>query len=186
MSKVQTIVNIVLEQQKQLLAPSTYEVRKNYLKYLASHADAKGITEPCQELYDSYVARATTPDLRFQLFHAVRLIDKEAATKAFTPEGKLYNEPEIIPVDEAEKLLCTTKYPISDDIVDTGCLIRRAEREMQYLQLSSSTAWQYMQAWRELYTFLYLQEDTMFTRGRCIAFIEDANKKCQDGCHASF
>ena len=64
MSKLQTIVNIVLEQQKQLLAPSTYEARKNYLKKLAAFADEKGIMEPCQELYDSYIARATTPDLR--------------------------------------------------------------------------------------------------------------------------
>ena len=181
LSKVQTIVNVVLEQQKQLLATSTYEVRKNYLKHLASHADAKGITEPCQELYDSYVARATTPDLRFQLFHAVRLVDKEAGTKAFTPEGKLYNEPEILSAVEAEKLSGTIGYPIPDNIIDTGCLIRRAEQEMQYLQLSTSTAWQYMQAWRELYTFLYIQGDTMFARSRCNAFIEDANKKCRDG-----
>ena len=181
LSKIQTIVNVVLEQQKQVLAPSTYEARKNYLKYLASHADAKGFTEPCQELYDSYIARATTPDLRFQLFHAVRLVDKEAGTKAFTPEGKLYNEPEILSADEAERLFSTIGYPISDSIIDTGCLIRRAEQEMQYLQISASTAWQYMQAWRELYTFLYLQGDTMFARGRCIAFIEDANKKCRDG-----
>ena len=144
MSKVQTIVNVVLEQQKQLLATSTYEVRKNYLKHLASHADAKGITEPCQELYDSYVARATTPDLRFQLFHAVRLVDTEAGTKAFTPEGKLYNEPEILSAVEAEKLSGTIGYPIPDNIIDTGCLIRRAEQEMQYLQLSTSTAWQYI------------------------------------------
>ena len=181
MSKVQTIVNIILEQQKQLLAPSTYEARKNYLKDLISHAEAKGITDPCQELYDSYVVRATTPDLRFQLFHAIRLVDREAGTKALTPEGKLYNEPEIPPADEAEKLFCTVNYPISDKIVDTGCLIRRAEQEMQYLQLSSSTSWQYMQAWREMYTFLYLQGDTMFARGRCIDFIEDANKKYLDG-----
>ena len=181
LSKVQTIVNVVLEQQKQLLATSTYEVRKNYLKHLASYADAKGITEPCQELYDSYVARATTPDLRFQLFHAVRLVDKEAGTKAFTPEGKLYNEPEILSAVEAEKLSGTIGYPIPDNIIDTGCLIRRAEQAMQYLQLSTSTAWQYMQAWRELYTFLYIQGDTMFARSRCNAFIEDANKKCRDG-----
>ena len=181
MSKVQTIVNIILEQQKQLLAPSTYEARKNYLKDLISHADAKGITDPCQELYDSYVVRATTPDLRFQLFHAIRLVDKEAGTKALTPKGKLYNEPEIPPVDEVEKLFCTVNYPISDNIVDTGYLIRRAEQEMQYLQLSSSTSWQYMQAWREMYTFLYLQGDTMFARGMCIDFIEDANKKYLEG-----
>ena len=181
LSKIQTIVNVVLEQQKQLLATSTYEARKNYLKYLESHADAKGFTEPCQELYDSYVARATTPALRFQLFHAVRLVDKEAGTKAFTPEGKLYNEPDILSAGEAERLSGTIGYPMPDNIIDTGCLIRRAEQEMQYLQLSTSTAWQYMQAWRELYTFLYIQGDTMFARSRCIAFIEDANKKCRDG-----
>lgn len=74
MSKVQTIVNIILEQQKHLLAPSTYEARKNYLKDLISHADAKGITDPCQELYDSYVVRATTPDLRFQLLYCFLIV----------------------------------------------------------------------------------------------------------------
>ena len=52
MSKIQAIVNSVLEQQKQLLAPSTYEARKSYLKKLVALADKKGIEEPCQELYD--------------------------------------------------------------------------------------------------------------------------------------
>lgn len=52
---------------------------------------------------------------------------------------------------------------------------------MQYLQLSSSTNWQYMQAWRELYIFLYLQGDTTFTRSSCNAFVEDANQQKQDG-----
>ena len=32
-----------------------------------------------------------------------------------------------------------------------------------------------------MYTFLYLRGDTTFARGRYIAFIEDANKKCRDG-----
>lgn len=67
MNKLQSIVNIVGEQQKLLLAPSTYDVRRSYLVNLVSHAEELGISEPCQELYDSYVARATTPDLRFQL-----------------------------------------------------------------------------------------------------------------------
>ena len=93
MNKLKQVVNAVLEQQKLQLAPSTYDVRKNYLKHLVDHGDRLGISEPCQELYDSYVSKAITPDLRFQLFHAVRLVDKEAGTKAFTPEGKLYNEP---------------------------------------------------------------------------------------------
>ncbi len=181
MSKLQEIVNVVLEQQKQLLAPSTYEARKNYLKKLAAFADEKGIEEPCQELYDSYIARATTPDLRFQLFHAVRLVDKASGTKAFTSEGKLYNEPEILSSEEADRINHTVEFPISDGSLDTGYLIRKAEQEMKYLHLSFSTYWQYMQAWRELYISLYLRGDTMFARNKCISFIEDTNQKSRDG-----
>lgn len=133
MNKIQTIVNIVLEQQKQQLAPSTYDVHKNYLKHLTAHAEEVGISEPCQELYDSYVARAITPDLRFQLFHAVRLVDREAGTKAFTPEGTLYNEPKLPSSTESQKALESVSFPITDGSIDTGYLIRRAESEMEYL-----------------------------------------------------
>lgn len=180
MNNLQKAVGAVLEQQKQQLAPSTYDVRKNYLKHLSAHAEAMGISEPCQELFDSYVSRAVTPDLRFQLFHAVRLVDKEAGTKAFTLEGKLYNEPEIPSVSESEKIFQNETFPIADDSVDTGHLIRRAESEMEYLHLCASTCWQYMQAWRELYIFLYLRGDTAFNRASCNAFIEEAAQKHQD------
>ena len=113
-----------------------------------------GIDEPCQELFDSYIARASTPDLWFQLLHTVRLVDKEAGSKAFTPEGKLYNEPELPPSSESGKIFETISFPIADGSIDIGHLIHRADSEMDYLQLSSSTRWQYMQAWKELYTFL--------------------------------
>lgn len=181
MNELKKVVNAVLKQQKLNLAPSTYDARKNYLKHLVDLGDSLGISEPCQELYDSYVSNATTPDLRFQLFHAVRLVDKEAGTKAFTPDGKLYNEPEIPSASEAEKGFQNISFPIIDGRIDAGLLIRRAEREMIYLQLSASTSWQYMQAWRELYTFLYLRGDTLFTRESCNAFVADTNQKHQDG-----
>lgn len=181
MNKLQTIVNRVLAQQKTLLAPSTYEIRRRYLNRLISHAEEIGISEPCQELYDSYVARATTPDLRFQLFHTIRVVDKEAGTKAFTPEGKLYNEPAIPSAGESEKAFSHISFPVVDGSIDTGHLIRRAENEMDHLRLSASTRWQYMQAWRELYIFLYLQGDTDFTRARCNAFVEDTTRKHENG-----
>ena len=181
MNELQNIVDAVLKQQKVLLASSTYDVRRRYLEQLAVVANEIGIRKPCQELYDSYVSRATTSDLRFQLFHAVRLVDKEAGIKSSTPEGKLYNEPEILSTEEADGINQTMEFPISDNSFDTGCLIRRAEREMQYLHLSPSTNWQYMQAWRELYDFLYLCNDTSFSRNQCLAFIEDADQKKRDG-----
>lgn len=171
MNNLKTIVNTVLEQQRLQLAPSTYDVRRRYLEQLFVFAEEKGISNPCQELYDSYVSRATTPDLRFQLFHTVRLVDREVGTKAFTPEGKLYNEPEIPSLEESGRIFRKISFPISDGSIDTGHLIRLAEHEMEYLQLSESTNWQYMQAWRELYINLYLQGDTKFTRASCIAFV---------------
>ena len=181
MNRVQATVNKVLDQQKLQLAPSTYVARKNYLLHLATHAEQSQIDEPCQELYDSYIARASTSELRFQLLHAVRLVDKEAGSKAFTPEGKLYNEPELPPPGESEKIFQSISFPIADGSIDTGHLIHRAECEMDYLQLSSSTRWQYMQAWRELYVFLYLRENTIFSRDNCNAFIEDTIRKHQAG-----
>ena len=135
MNELQKVVNAVLEQQKLILAPSTYDVRRCYLEQLSDHAEKTGFTKPCQELYDSYVSRADTPDLRFQLFHTVRLVDKEAGTRAFMPEGNLYNEPEISPSYEAESAFQTVAFPIIDGSVDIGHLIRRAENEMEYLPI---------------------------------------------------
>ena len=181
MNQLKEVVNAVLEQQKLQLAPSTYDARKNYLKHLVEYGDYLGIQVPCQELYDAYVARAVTPDLRFQLLHAVRLVDKEAGTKALTPEGKLYNEPKLPSSSESEEVFRNIFFPISDGRIDMGHLIRRAESEMAYLHLSASTRWQYMQAWRELYTFLYLSRSTVFTRESCNAFVEDTTQKHLDG-----
>ena len=110
MNNLQKAIGAVLEQQKQRLAPTTYDVRKNYLKHLLTYAEAMGISEPCQQLFDSYVSRAATPDLHFQLIHAVRLVDKEAGTKAFTPEGKLYNEPEIPSVSDQKRYFETKHF----------------------------------------------------------------------------
>lgn len=119
MNQLKEVVNTVLEQQKLQLAPSTYDARKNYLKHLVEYGDHLGIPEPCQKLYDAYVSRAATPDLRFQLLHAVRLVDKEAGTKALTPEGKLYNEPEIPSFSESEEVFRNISFPVSDGMIDT-------------------------------------------------------------------
>ena len=131
-------------------------------------------------MYDSFVSRATTPDLRFQLYHAVRLIDAEAGTLAYTPEGKLYNEPALPTMAEADAFLKDIVFPIEDGAIDLGCLIRRAEKEMEYLQLTPSSNGQYMKAWRELYCSLYVSGDTIFTRKAVTGFVSEAihQNKC--------
>ena len=174
MNRLHEVVNIVLAREQGRLKPSTYEVRKNYLLHLAEHGDCIGITVPCQGLFDSFVSRATTPDLRFQLYHAVRLIDAEAGTLAYTPEGKLYNEPALPTMAEADAFLKDIVFPIEDGAIDLGCLIRRAEKEMEYLQLTPSSNGQYMKAWRELYCSLYVSGNTIFTRKAVTGFVSEA------------
>lgn len=182
MDTLHTVVAAVLTKQKCHLKQSTYEARKNYLVHLAEHGEKIGITEPCQELYDSYVAiRPMTPDLRFQLFHAVRLVDAEAGTMALTPEGRLYNEPILPSIDVTDAVFKNISFPIEDGTLDTGHLILRAKKEMEYLQLSSSTNWQYLQAWRELYNSLYLKGDTTFTHEAVTGFIDSSTKQLHTG-----
>lgn len=129
---------------------------------------------------NAFVSRAATPDLRFQFLHAVRLVNKAAETKALTPKGKLYNKPELPSSSESEEVFRNISFPVSDGMIDTGHLIRRAESEMIYLHLSESTRWQYMQAWWELYAFLYLSCSTVFIRESCITFVENTTQKHQE------
>lgn len=141
MDTIRTVVKTVLAKQKCHLKQSTYEARKNYIIRLAEHGEKIGITKPCQELYDSYVTtRSLTPDLRFQLYHTVKLIDKESRTMALTPKGGLYNEPKLPSMDEANTLFKNISFPFEDGVLDAGYLILWATKEMEYLQLSPSTS----------------------------------------------
>lgn len=176
MDTLHTVVDAVLAKQKSQLIPSTYENRKNYLLHLTKLGEELDISEPCQKLFDAFVSRASTPDLHFQLCHAVRLVDAEARTKAFAPNEWLYNEPPLPNEEESD-----ASFPIEDGMIDTGHLIIMAEKEMRHLQLSVSTSGQYMKAWRELYTSLYLIGDTTFTRETVSAFADDAAKQLQAG-----
>lgn len=181
MNKLHEVVNTILNKEKAKLKTSTFDVRKTYLNQLAEQGDRMGINDPCQELYDSYVSRANTPDLRFQLYHAVRLVDAEAKTLAYTPEGRLYNEPILPTMDETEDFFKNVSFPIEDRSLDIGYLIRRAEKEMEYLQLTPSTTGQYIKAWRELYSALYVSGDTTFSREKVDAFIAEAIQQKQSG-----
>ena len=170
MNQLKEVVNAVLSSKSCSLPRSTYDARKNYLKHLVEYGDYLGIQVPCQEYMMPMLHVQLTPDLRFQLLHAVRLVDKEAGTKALTPEGKLYNEPKLPSSSESEDVFRNIFFPISDGRIDMGHLIRRAESEMAYLHLSASTRWQYMQAWRELYTFLYLSR-APYSRGNPVMLL---------------
>lgn len=95
---------------------------------------------------------------------------------AFTPEGRLYNEPVLPTMEKTDALFRNISFPVENGTLDVGYLILRAKKEMEYLQLSPSTNWQYLQAWRELYNSLYLNGDTIFTNDAVTGFIDSSTE----------
>ena len=144
MNQLKEVVNAVLEQQKLQLAPSTYDARKNYLKHLVECGDCLGISLLCQELYDSYVTCASPPDLRFQLLHAVLWSTKKQEQKLLHRKGSSITSRRSLSTVKQIEIFKNLSFPVKDGRIDTGHLIRRAEKEMTYLNLSTSTRWQYM------------------------------------------
>ena len=181
MNELQTIVETVINQQKAVLSPSTFDARKNYLYHLVELGESIGITKPCQELYNSYAARAKTKDLHFFIHHTIRLVDREADTRAYTPKGILYNEPELPTVEESDAVFRNLSFPINNEDVDVGHLIIRASKEMEYLCLTESTTGQYKKAWRELFCFMYTNDSTIFSKEAVDAFLKKSFNNLQNG-----
>lgn len=69
MDELHAVVESVLSRIKVELKTSTCENRKTYFNRLLRLGEKLNRTIPCQELYDAFVADASTPDLRFQLYH---------------------------------------------------------------------------------------------------------------------
>ena len=180
MTKLEQSVQTVLEQQKTLLATSTYESRRRYFNQLLKLATQLGIDSPCQELYDEFTARANSSvDLCFQLNHCVKLIDAVAQTRGIRRDGILYNEP-LLPSDvEVENGLEGMSYPVVT--VDIGFLIVKAKKEMEYLHLTKSTSGQYLHAWKDLYRYFYIQRITEYRKSIIQEFINEITIKRDSG-----
>ena len=181
MNKLQETVNVVLESKKQMLSPKEYATLVRYLNAIVDLADSIGISEPCQTLYDSCMAKAITQELRRRFFRAIRLIDKEAKTIAVTPEGTLYNRLELMSIEDYGQLFQETSYPVPENQIDIIYLILKAKNELEHSQLAPPTISMYTHVWHEFYVFLHFRNDTKFSREACNLFVKDAAQKQQQG-----
>jgi len=171
MIKLTETIQVVLDQQKDLLSDSTYESRKSYFNQLLKLASNLDIDVPCQELYNAFTARANEScDLRFQLFHCIKLVDAVARTRGVRADGSLYNEPELPSEEHAEAQLMNILYPVYD--IDLGILIVKARQEMKYLHLSKSTAGQYIHAWKDIYRYFYIKGSTQYSPSTLMNYID--------------
>ena len=83
MNKLEKSITLVLQQLKSKLAAETWESKRMLYNRMLRLADAMGINEACQKLYDAYVADDGGSKERRTLHNqCVRLLDAIAGTNA--------------------------------------------------------------------------------------------------------
>jgi hypothetical protein len=147
MTKLEAIIKTVLQQLKPRLADSTFESSQRYFNQMLKFANLHRITEPCQELYDGFIADGHSSHERHSMHvRCVRLVDACAATKAKDSNGILFNEPSLPSKSKALQYFQNRRYPIGKETL-IDYLIVKAGIEMEPLNLSRSTEGQYQHAW---------------------------------------
>ncbi|MDD4495159.1 MAG: tyrosine-type recombinase/integrase [Eubacteriales bacterium] len=155
MTKLENGVSEVLQRLKLELASETWESRRRYFNQMLKCAQSLGITKPCAELYDAFIADDNGSRERHSLHvRCVRLIDALACTHAKDEHSVLFNEPPMPGEAETHAFFQTQQFPITAD-VRIDYLIVKAEIEMRYLNLTVSTIGQYKHSWMDIRRYFY-------------------------------
>lgn len=150
MNKLEKTVETILEEIKPHHTKTTYESRRSSFNRLLRFAEANGFKEPCQELYDAFTNDDKgSVDIRFNLSHVVRLVDRATNTNGKDRNGRLLNEPPLPAEAEAIRYFEAVKFPI-DSQVDINYLIVYSECLIQKYNLSESTVGQYRHSWLDI------------------------------------
>jgi len=155
MTGLESAINTVLEQLKHELASETWQSRRRYFNQMLNFAESIGISEPCTELYEAFIADDHgSHERRSMHWRCVRLIDREAGTNAKTEHGILFNELPLPSETETQKFFSTQRFPAAVD-VDIDYIIVKSEIEMRYLQLTESTTGQYKHSWIDIRRYFH-------------------------------
>jgi integrase len=150
MTKLETTIDTILQQLKHELASETWESRRRYFNQMIRLAEKLNITEPCQELYDAFIADDNSSPERHSLHvRCVKLIDASVGTQAKNEYGILLNEPSMPDESTVQKFFQNRTFPITNGVY-IDYLIVKAGIEMKYLNLTDSTIGQYKHSWRDI------------------------------------
>jgi len=181
MTKLEATINTVLQQLQPQLADSTFKSRQHYFNQMLRFANLRNITEPCQELYDGFIADDHGSDERRSIHvRCVKLVDACAATNAKDMRGILFNDPLLPSKKQTLEYFHNTKYPIGKER-SIDYLIVKAGIEMQPLKLSHSTMGQYQHAWMEIRRYFYDAGYTNYDETFIQEFICEINSKRDHG-----
>ena len=155
MNKLEEVVGIVLEEIRPQHTEKTYIARKSSLNRLLRFANANGFEEPCQELYDAFTKDYNgSKDIKFTLFHTVRLVDRVANTHGKDPNGRLLNEPPLPAESDVLHFIAGCSFPL-DVQVDINYLIVFSEHLIRQYDLSDSTVGQYRHSWIDIRRYCF-------------------------------
>ena len=147
MTMIESTIKTVLEQLRPKLASETWESRRRYFNQMLQCAESLGITEPCAELYDAFIADDNgSPERRSLHIRCVKLVDGLACTHSNDEHGILFNEPPLPCESEVQDFFNGRMFPITAGIC-IDFLIVKAEIEMNCLHLTVSTMGQYRHSW---------------------------------------
>lgn len=175
MTKLETVINTILQQLKSELANETWESRCRYFKQMLKSAKLLGITEPCAKLYDVFIADDNgSPERHALHVRCVKLLDSFACTQAQDEHGLLFNEPPPPDDTEVHEFFQGREFPITAD-VRLDLLIVKAEIEMRYLHLTDSTIGQYKHSWMNIRHYFYDAGVSTYDESLLKCFIQEIN-----------
>ena len=150
MTKLETVINTILDDLKPRIAKSTWQSRRCYFNQMIKLAETINITEPCQELYDAFMRDNNgSPERHSMHVHCNKLMDLFAGTNAKNEHGILFYEPPMPEEDVVQEFFQNYDFPIHNDVL-IDFLIVKASIEMKYLKLSNSTIGQYWHSWMDI------------------------------------
>jgi integrase len=181
MTKLKTIISTVLQQLKPEVASDTWESRRRYFNQMIRLAEKLNITEPCQELYDAFIADDNgSKERRSVHIRCVKLIDALAGTRAMDGKGILFNEQPMPTEAEVHEFFLDVSFPIASGVY-IDYLIVKASIEMRHLNLTDSTIGQYMHSWIDIQRYFYSAGSYEYDDALMQNFIQKIRKQHNNG-----
>lgn len=173
MTKLKEDISTVLRNIKDDITEETWISRVRYFNQMLELASKLHITEPCQRLYDEFIADDHNSRERKSLhIRCVKLLDFIAKTHAKDVNGNYFNETTFPNKSETNKYFADKIFPIRDDI-SIYYLVAKSEIEMEYLHQSKSTIGQYKHAWRDICRFFENLSQTNFNKAIIQSYLEE-------------
>lgn len=181
MTKLESDIEKILQQLQSKLASQTWESRRRYFKQMLKLADVLKITEPCQKLFDAFIADDRDSDQRRSMHtNCVKLLDAEAHTNSKDAQGVLFNEQPLPDEIVVQEFFQQHGFPLKDQVA-IDYLIVKADIEMRHLALSSSTMGQYRHAWGEIRRYFVSHDIIVFDDALIQRFLNEISLQRKNG-----